>query len=707
MRKLFKVVILSLLLVSFTAAALADVPYASYTYDEWDHSVSAPVGYTVHKTVYGAMTSSGAWKEAQDLITTSDGRILVADTGNNRILEYDASFNLLRTITEFRRDDQPLPVKGPTGLHVDGDGKLYVAMSSAAQAVIADLETLETTLVIENLEHALLGSDFKYAPAKIGSDNAGRIYILSTGCFSGLLQFSPQGEFMGYYGSNKVAVTAEVIFQYYWKSIMTDEQRANMTSILPVEYSNLHCAPDGFVYASTVGTDTPVNQIKRLNPLGNNTYYARGGKEVNFGDFELATIKNVSTMVTLLPTFVDVVTTEDCEFIYAVDRAYGRVFERDRNGNLIAVFGALGNQEGTFKQPSAIALLNGQVLVLDTAKSSVTVFDPTEYVALVHEAVQQYNAGEYAASRDVWLEVLRRNTNATQAYAGVGRALLKENRYDEALEYFKLGDSREEYSQAYRIVRLNIIRDNAPWVVCAVVGVVILYKLLAALLRKLGWRKGMLTNAGGKVLDTIHLSRHTVFPHVIFHPFDGFNQIRFTGGVAIWPSVVILVLYVIATIYQFVGTGYLFNRNNIADINLWLLLAKSIGIVALFIVAQWSMAILTNGSGRFKDMVITTCYALAPYTIGLLVGTWLSNYMIMDEMYAEYIILIGLAWSAMLLVIGTMVIHELPFVKALGFLALTVAAMAVILFIMVLFYTLLMQLCTFVYTLYVEIVFRM
>ena len=114
-----------------------------------------------------------------------------------------------------------------------------------------------------------------------------------------------------------------------------------------------------------------------MNPLGNNTYFARGGKEVNFGDEELASVKNVSTMVTLLPTFVDVVTTEDCEFIYAVDRAYGRIFERDRNGNLISVFGALGNQEGTFKQPSAIALLNGDVLVLDTGKSSVTVFEPS------------------------------------------------------------------------------------------------------------------------------------------------------------------------------------------------------------------------------------------------------------------------------------------------------------------------------------------
>ena len=707
MRKLIKVILLSLLLVSFAASAAAITPYASYSYDEWNRSVSAPVGYTAGRTVYGAMTESGAWKEAQDLITTADGRILVADTGNNRILEYDADFNLLRTITEFRRGGESLPLTGPSGMHLSADGTLYVAMAKAAQAVVADLETLEVSLVIENLQHALLGSDFTFVPAKIGADNAGRIYILSTGCFSGLLQFSPQGEFMGYYGSNKVTVTAEVLFQYYWKSIMTDEQRANMTSILPVEYSNLHCAPDGFVYASTVGTETPLNQIKRLNPLGNNTFYARGGKEVNFGDYELATVKNVSTMVTLLPTFVDVVTTEDCEFIYAIDRAYGRIFERDRNGNLISVFGALGNQAGTFKQPAAIALHGGRVLVLDTGKSSVTVFEPTEYVALVHEAVLKYNAGEYAASRDVWEEVLRRNTNATQAYAGVGRALLKENRYDEALEYFKLGDSRDEYSQAYRIVRLNVIRDNAPWVVCAVVGAVVLFKLLGMLLRKLGWKKGMTAQAGGKLLDAARLSRNTVFPHVLFHPFDGFSRIRFEGPVALWPSVVILVLYVIATIYQFVGTGYLFNENNIADINLWLLLAKSLGVVAVFLAAQWSMAILTNGSGRFKDIVVTACYSLAPYTICLFAGTWLSNFMILDEMYAEYIILLGLAWSAMLLIIGTMTIHELPFVRALAFLLLTLAAMAVIVFVGVLFYTLLMQLCTFGYTLYVEIVFRM
>ena len=635
---------------------------------------------------------------------TPGGTILLADTGNNRILEYDASWKLIREIKSVGSGEAAIQLVGPTGLHVSADGDLYIAMPTAPLAVKCDLESLEVELVIDTPSHALLGDSFTYTPAKIGADKAGRIYILSTGCYSGFLQFSPEGEFMGYYGSNKVAVTAKVIFNYYWKMIMTDEQRASMTSILPVEYSNLYCAPDGFVYAATVSTTYATNQVKRLNPLGNNTYLD-GEEEINFGDEELATLAQGSASHTQLPTFVDVVTTPDCEFIYAVDRAYGRVFERDRNGNLISVFGSVGYQEGTFQQPVAIELLGDRVLVLDATKNAITIFAPTEYVQLVHDAVSLYNNGEYSASRDLWQEVLKRNTNATQAYAGVGRALLKEENYEEALKYFRLGDSRKEYSQAWRIVRLNAIRDNAASALAVVVAAVILWKLLGLAWRKWGERSG-LKGLGGRTLDWLHLSRNTVFPRVLTHPFAGFGDIRFTQRVALWPSVIIVILFVIATIYEYVGKGYLFNRNNIADINLWLLLGKSLGVLAVFCVAQWSMSILCNGSGRLKDIVITACYSLAPYTICLIVGTWFSNYLIMDEMYAEYIIIFGLLWSAMLLLIGTMSIHELSFTRAIGFLALTLAGMAVILFVGVLFYTLLTQLITFFFSIYVEIIFR-
>lgn len=688
----------------------AEAVYPSYTYNEWDESVSTPQGYVVETTIRGAQAEGGAWKQPQDLCVTAEGHILLADSGNDRILEYDGEWHLLREITQATLENgETLPLAGPNGLHVSQDGTLYVALKKSAQAFVANLETMRVSLLIENPRNPLLGDDFTFSPAKIGADNAGRIYILSTGCYSGFLQFSPQGEFMGYYGANKVAVTPEVLFNYYWKSIMTNEQRQNMTSILPVEYSNLYCAPDGFVYATTVATSSPVNQVKRLNPLGNNTYLARGDKEINFGDEELAVTSQGAASSTLLPTFVDAVVTADSEFVFAVDRSYGRVFERDRTGNLIAVFGALGTQEGTFRQPVALDLLDGKVLVLDTAKNNVTVFAPTAYANLVHQAVSLYNAGEYEASRSVWNNVLKHNSNATQAYAGVGRALLKENQHEEALQYFKLGDSREEYSQTYRIVRLNRLRNGAVGAVCIVAALVVVVKLISFLKKKR--KKGgdepqekWLT----RLMKRLRIPTHTVFPKAVFHPFLGFQEIRFgEEKTSLWAAIVIAILYVLATIYQYVGTGYLFNQNNIADINLWLLLAKSLGVLVIFCAAQWSVSILINTSGRLSDIVITACYALAPYTAAIFIGTWLSNYMLLDELYASYIITLGLLWGVVILLIGTITCHELSFGKTIGFLLLTVAGMAVIVFIGVLFYTLLEQLITFFSTLYVEIVFRM
>lgn len=688
----------------------AEAVYPSYTYNEWDESVSIPQGYVVETTIRGAQAEGGAWKQPQDLCVTAEGHILLADSGNDRILEYDGEWHLLREITQATLENgEALPMAGPNGLHVSQDGTLYVALKKSAQAFVANLETMRVSLLIENPRNPLLGDDFTFSPAKIGADNAGRIYILSTGCYSGFLQFSPQGEFMGYYGANKVAVTPEVLFNYYWKSIMTNEQRQNMTSILPVEYSNLYCAPDGFVYATTVATSSPVNQVKRLNPLGNNTYLARGDKEINFGDEELAVTSQGAASSTLLPTFVDAVVTADSEFVFAVDRSYGRVFERDRTGNLIAVFGALGTQEGTFRQPVALDLLDGKVLVLDTAKNNVTVFAPTAYANLVHQAVSLYNAGEYEASRSVWNDVLKHNSNATQAYAGVGRALLKENQHEEALQYFKLGDSREEYSQTYRIVRLNRLRDGAVGAVCIVAALAVLVKAVSFIKKK---RKKDEDEPQEKwltrLMKRLRIPTHTVFPKAVFHPFLGFQEIRFgEEKTSLWAAIVIAVLYVLATIYQYVGTGYLFNENNIANINLWLLLAKSLGVLVIFCAAQWSVSILTNTSGRLSDIVLTACYALAPYTAAIFIGTWLSNYMLLDELYASYIITLGMLWGVVILLIGTITCHELSFGRTIGFLLLTIAGMAVIVFVGVLFYTLLEQLITFFSTLYVEVVFRM
>ena len=74
-------------------------------------------------------------------------------------------------------------------------------------------------------------------------------------------------------------------------------------------------------------------------------------------------------------------------FIYAVDLMSSRVFQRDQEGNLIAVIGGSGNQLGTFGTPVAVEVYGNRVYVLDRLKSSIIIFETTEYGKLVEEAL--------------------------------------------------------------------------------------------------------------------------------------------------------------------------------------------------------------------------------------------------------------------------------------------------------------------------------
>ena len=80
-------------------------------------------------------------------------------------------------------------------------------------------------------------------------------------------------------------------------------------------------------------------------------------------------------------TFVDVCVQEDG--IYScLDSKRGRIFTYDFDGNLLYVFGgdgSMGNQLGTFNDPSALGFADGSMMILDKGTSQLTVFSITEY----------------------------------------------------------------------------------------------------------------------------------------------------------------------------------------------------------------------------------------------------------------------------------------------------------------------------------------
>jgi len=449
--------------------------FNSYTYDEWDESVAAPASYQPVAAKNGLEIGSGALNTPQDFFMDADGHLYVADTGNNRILILDDKLNLLETMETARMDGEELQLTDIEGMYVTEDHILYASQTSAGRILI--IEDGEVTGTIERPVSNLISEDFIFSPTKIGLDIYGRVYVLSKGCYSGLLQFDVDGSFMGFFGANKVEVTAQVAFNYMWKSILSDEQRAAMTSILPIEYSNVDCCKDGFVYTSTVGIQLPQSQIKKLNPLGNNIYFALGNKEFNFGDEELSYNKGKANY----PSFIDVKTNQD-GFIFAIDLTSGRIFERDQEANLVAVFGGTGSQLGTFSTPVAVETYGDRVYVLDRLKNNITIFEPTEYGALVEEAIILYNDGQYNESARLWMQVLARNANSTLAYNGIGKVYVQGEEYTDALQFLRYSGDKYSYSKAFGKNRLVAVRTYGPYAIAVLICVVLAIS---------GWRRIM------------------------------------------------------------------------------------------------------------------------------------------------------------------------------------------------------------------------
>ena len=453
--------------------------FNSYTYDEWDESIAAPASYQPIAVKNGFQIGSGAWNTPQDFFMDEDGHLYVADTGNNRIVVLDHELNLIEIMETVQKDGETIDLEDIEGLYVTKNHVIYAAQTSANRILVIREGTVVRT--IEKPVSSLISDDFIFSPTKIGLDIYGRVYVLSKGCYSGLLQFDVDGSFMGFFGANKVEVTAQVVFNYMWKSILSDEQRAAMTSILPIEYSNIDCSKDGFVYTSTVGTQLPKSQIKKLNPLGNNIYYGAGKSEFNFGDEEFFYTKGKVNY----PSFIDV-KVDGNGFIFAVDLTSGRIFERDQESNLIAVFGGTGSQSGTFTTPVAVEVYEGKVYVLDRLKNNITVFVPTEYGSMVERATILYHNGLYDESSEVWKQVLKRNANSALAYNGIGKAYVQNGDYTNALAYLRYSGDKYSYSKSFGKNRLILVRQYGPYVI----GVVAVLAVIAAVKKQVKKRKG-------------------------------------------------------------------------------------------------------------------------------------------------------------------------------------------------------------------------
>ncbi len=110
---------------------------------------------------------------------------------------------------------------------------------------------------------------------------------------------------------------------------------------------------------------------------------------------------------------------------------------------------------------------------MDAQYSNITVFELTEFGELINKALREYQNADYDKSAEYWNNVLRLNGNYDLAYIGVGRALLRQEKYAEAMDYFKAKRDRRNYSKAFEQYRKEQIEDHIGDLVKALIVVLI------------------------------------------------------------------------------------------------------------------------------------------------------------------------------------------------------------------------------------------
>ena len=196
--------------------------------------------------------------------------------------------------------------------------------------------------------------------------------------------------------------------------------------------------------------------------------------------------------------------------------------------------------------------------------------------------------------------------------------------------------------------------------------------------------------------------------HVITHPFDGFWDLSHEHRGTLAAANTFLALFLIIRVLKLLCTSFQFISAPIQHINVFEEMGSLLLPFLILCLANWAMTTLFDGKGRFKDIYIGMCYALVPYILIQLPMILVSNMLTYEEGSLYSVMLsISLIWCAFLVFVGLMEIHDYGPGKTFIFIIVTIVGAAVIIFLILVFFSLLSDAVGFFVSLYREISYRL
>jgi len=196
--------------------------------------------------------------------------------------------------------------------------------------------------------------------------------------------------------------------------------------------------------------------------------------------------------------------------------------------------------------------------------------------------------------------------------------------------------------------------------------------------------------------------------YVCTHPLDGFWDLTHEKRGSIGAANVIIACAVIVEVLRLTLTNFQFVTINMEYFNSVIVALRILLPVGLWTVANWSLTTLMDGKGRMFEIYMSVCYALTPYIIINAIMIVLSQLITFDEGSIYWVLAsFSAIWTGILILAGMMMVHDYSLPKTLFSSLLTIVGMGVMVFIFVIFFSLISDAVSYFVSLYKEILFRL
>ncbi len=719
MKKLTKVTLFILaLLMVLPIVASAATPYSTYTYSIDGELLNSPDAYVPDVAIDSATLGLDVKLTApSDIEADEEGNLYITDAGNNRIVVTDKHYRLKYIIKTFvNNDGVDDAFSSPTSTFVVDSGEmkgLYVCDTFNKRILVFNQDDGSFIREISEPVSELIKTG-QYAPIGCVVDKHGRIFVVSNKTTEGIIVLTADGQFINFIGAPKVSVTAlEALIQKISPSA------ADVIVNLPTTYKSidLDAKTQEFVYATIIFSEeedqqsqlvqlttklTDYSPVKLLNATGvdimhRNGFFSPAG-EVSV-ELETKTTSANANAPKGVSDIIDI--TSGPNGVWSIiDTKRSKVYTYDSDGSLLYIFGDKGGQLGNITEARAVTYQGTNLVVLDITKASFTVFRRTEYAEILDEAIYYQSTGEYDIAVEKWEDVLARNNNFDSAYVAIGKSLYRDGKYEEAIKYYKNAYDIENYATAFKDMRKERMELLfIPMIVLIIVAFMLVAKLFGYAAKV---NKDAQLVVGRKTFKQEVLYGF----HLMFHPFDGYWDLKHEKRGSVRASLAIIAVTIVAFYYQSIGTGYYYNPKGTYMTVIMQILSVLIPLL-LFVIANWCFTTLFDGEGSLKDIFIAASYALFPVPAFVVISTILTNVLVGDEgQIATLLVTLAFIWMGFLMILGMQVTHDYSMGKNILTIIMTIVGMVFIMFIALLFISLISKMVALVTTIFSEISYR-